>query len=98
MRVYDELGRYGGEEFLAVLPQCDVSCVLGVAERMRAALSDAPVSTPTGDVRVTASFGVASMGSHAATAELLIAEADEALYQAKRDGRDRVGSKLPRDA
>lgn len=93
MRAYDELGRYGGEEFLAVLPSCGARSGLEVAERMRKSLAVLPVGTSSGPVILTASLGVAT-GDHqlAVTAENLVALADKALYKAKRSGRNRVDS------
>jgi diguanylate cyclase (GGDEF)-like protein len=91
MRSYDELGRYGGEEFLVVLPGCGVSCALEVAERMRHTVSALPVSTSGGAIYLTASLGVASVGE-TQTIEIgaLVAAADAALYRAKRAGRNCV--------
>jgi diguanylate cyclase (GGDEF)-like protein len=91
MRPYDELGRFGGEEFLAVLTECDLSCALAVAERMRVSVGATPISTSAGPVYLTASFGVASARTAGALeADLLISQADKALYVAKRAGRNRV--------
>ena len=91
LRSYDELGRYGGEEFLAVLPGCNLTNALKVAERMRHAMSAVPINTSAGEVELTASFGVASFDmAHALNPDAMIAAADEALYRAKRAGRNRV--------
>ena len=91
MRSYDELGRYGGEEFLSVLPGCHLSNALQVAERMREAMERAPLETSAGGIRMTASFGVATIGHPSFTGiDAMIAAADEALYRAKRGGRNRV--------
>ncbi|MDB5864372.1 MAG: response regulator receiver modulated diguanylate cyclase [Betaproteobacteria bacterium] len=97
VRTYDEVGRYGGEEFLAVLPGCDASSALHVAERMRESLSTLPSSTCAGLIHVSASFGVATMdGSHCVGTDVLVAEADAALYRAKRAGRNRVEGSIAR--
>jgi diguanylate cyclase (GGDEF)-like protein len=91
LRSYDALGRYGGEEFLAVLPGCDAATAARVAERMRSALSDVPVKAGGHSIAVTASFGVALADKGTALElDAVIAAADEALYRAKRDGRNRV--------
>jgi diguanylate cyclase (GGDEF)-like protein len=91
MRSYDELGRYGGEEFLAVLPACNRTCASQVAERMRHALSAQPVDTYAGPIHITASFGLATMDKgQELHADSLIRVADEALYRAKRAGRNRL--------
>jgi two-component system cell cycle response regulator len=96
MRPYDELGRFGGEEFLAVLPHCDLTCASGVAERMRASLAASPVSTSAGPLPVSASFGVATLEAGARfSAAALISNADKALYHAKRGGRNRVEAHSP---
>jgi diguanylate cyclase (GGDEF)-like protein len=93
MRAYDELGRYGGEEFLAVLPTCGAACGLDVAERMRKSLDVLPVGTSSGSVTLTASFGVATADKVLQIgADELIGLADKALYSAKGAGRNRVAS------
>jgi diguanylate cyclase (GGDEF)-like protein len=91
MRSYDELGRYGGEEFLAVLPGCGLSSALEVAERMRQTVGALPVSTSCGEVYLTASLGVAAFSeAQPVDMETLVASADAALYRAKRAGRNCV--------
>ncbi len=89
-RPADFLGRYGGEEFCLVLPETPATGAMNVAERARAAVESlAPLGAPAGDP-VTASIGVASMlptpGSSPAS---VLAQADAALYEAKRLGRNR---------
>ena len=91
MRPYDALGRYGGEEFLIVLPGCGVESALLVAERVRSTLASAPIDTPAGPVAMTVSLGVAALEKDASLdADRLIQAADDALYRAKRGGRNRV--------
>lgn len=90
VRRYDTIGRYGGEEFAAVLPGCDRTLALEVAERLRAGVAATPVDSPSGQVRVTVSIGVATSDVHPARTEQLLAAADAALYRAKRSGRNRV--------
>jgi two-component system, cell cycle response regulator len=90
VRPYDTVGRYGGEEFLIVAPASDGPGTLGLAERIRQAIVAGPVSTDSGEVRVTASFGVAVSGSaKPLESQALLRLADEALYRAKDHGRNR---------
>jgi two-component system cell cycle response regulator len=90
LRPYDALGRYGGEEFLIVLPGCDPSGVLAAAERLRHAIAETPVAVPTGTTAITVSLGAATAKGASLGADGLIRMADDALYRAKRGGRDRV--------
>ncbi len=91
VRPYDSVGRYGGEEFLAVLPGCDELGALSLATRLAEGLRANPVVFDGIPVTVTGSFGVASIPP-TSVAELddLLRTADEALYEAKRLGRDRA--------
>jgi two-component system, cell cycle response regulator len=93
LRAGDLLGRYGGEEFLAVLPQIEIEAARAAAERLRIGLEGLPVPLPTDpQVRITASFGVASMDElgAGATSDLLVSLADRRLYEAKAAGRNCV--------
>jgi diguanylate cyclase (GGDEF)-like protein len=91
MRKYDDIGRYGGEEFLIVLAGCDQESSCRQAERLRAAISNEPMRLSDCYISVAASFGVTTaLYAGLATPEILIHAADEALYQAKRAGRNRV--------
>ena len=91
-RDIDEPARYGGEELAVVLSQTEIDGAVHLAERMRAAIESLriPRLTGEGDLRVTASFGVASAPSKASDKRSLIAAADGALYRAKRAGKNRV--------
>jgi two-component system, cell cycle response regulator len=90
VRSYDSIGRYGGEEFVVVLPGADERAVRAQAERMRAAIRQTPVDLPETQLTVSSSFGCTFGFGNQTTAEALIRAADTALYQAKRSGRDRV--------
>lgn len=92
VRPRDLASRYGGEEFVMVLPDTPSEGCLIVAERTRAKLAAASILTSTGEVlRVTASFGCASFDpSLHPTPALLMQSADEALYEAKHGGRNQV--------
>jgi len=91
VRAYDSVGRIGGEEFIAVLPECEAKVGLQVAERLCRLVAESPVGTPTGKVPVTVSIGVASSDQFpGARAEDLMRAADSALYQAKHSGRARA--------
>jgi diguanylate cyclase (GGDEF)-like protein len=91
LRPYDTVGRYGGEEFLAVFPGCDVEATAGLAERLRRCIADEPVCAEGALVPVTISLGCAAWdGVQATDADGLLRAADKALYQAKAGGRNRV--------
>jgi diguanylate cyclase (GGDEF)-like protein len=89
VRSYDFVGRYGGEEFLVVLPHCSLDDLRAVAERIRCAVAEAPIVTSTAEMAITVSIGGIATSSPMLDLELLSA-ADSALYAAKRNGRNRV--------
>jgi diguanylate cyclase (GGDEF)-like protein len=90
LRPYDALGRFGGEEFLIILPDCELPGARATAERVRLAIAEAPVVTPSKTTTITISLGVATGKGAGLDADSLIRTADEALYRAKRAGRNRV--------
>jgi diguanylate cyclase (GGDEF)-like protein len=95
VRPYDILGRLGGEEFLLVLPDCDAEETLRLAERLRSRVAAEPVFYGDEAIRLTVSIGAAvRTPESSATPESLIQAADQAMYRAKRSGRDRVEGAL----
>ena len=102
IRTYDLIGRYGGEEFLLVLPGCDLGCAAQQAERLRLSICENPMPVGDGSIEgsspieniclpISASFGTTTYYPGTPTSvEGLIKLADEALYEAKRTGRNRV--------
>lgn len=95
LRPYDSVGRYGGEEFLFVLPGATLDDARTLSDRVRSAIREKPMQWGTAPVQLSCSFGCTSAsGGHVDAAEL-IRIADEALYEAKRTGRDRVVARGP---
>jgi two-component system cell cycle response regulator len=91
LRPYDAIGRYGGEEFLIVLPGCTPQDAFRLAERLCIGMSQEPIKIPGGTLEVTSSIGVAASDTIAVLdAMALIRAADAALYRAKAGGRNRV--------
>jgi two-component system, cell cycle response regulator len=91
LRPYDAIGRYGGEEFLMVLPGCTSQDALKLAERLRIGIGQEPVKIPGGTIALTSSLGVAASDAIAVPdATALIRAADTALYRAKAGGRNYV--------
>jgi diguanylate cyclase (GGDEF)-like protein len=91
-RGIDEPARYGGEEFAVALPETSTEGAVELAERIRERIEAevVPLIEEDGEVRITASLGLATLPGSAANAHELIAKADAALYEAKRSGKNRV--------
>ena len=91
VRVYDGIGRYGGEEFLLVLPGCDLKPATGRAESLRSLVSERPITASSAEVTVTVSLGVTvTLCSSDGNLEEVLQRADAALYDAKARGRNRI--------
>ena len=90
IREEDVLARWGGEEFIVFLPETGREEGMALAERLRAATADLRIPGEAGETRVTASIGIAQVERSHVTLDALIASADECLYQAKQQGRNRV--------
>jgi diguanylate cyclase (GGDEF)-like protein len=90
LRPYDCVGRYGGEEFLMILPNCGMESALTRGEQLRVAVQSARIMDGNTSLQVTASFGVASVVPSHYEAEAVIRVVDAALYQAKSCGRNCV--------
>lgn len=90
LREVDLVGRYGGEEFIVLMPETSRDMAVQVAERLRTSFSERPIIISDLEISVTTSIGVASKDENTPHLEALIARADQALYIAKHKGRDRV--------
>lgn len=91
LREIDVIGRVGGEEFAIILPETDINAAMEVAERLRAALAAAKVPLQNGlPITFTVSIGVASLASAEDNMDVLLSQADKALYEAKAAGRNKI--------
>jgi diguanylate cyclase (GGDEF)-like protein len=92
IRADDVFGRYGGEEFLLLLPETNKEEAAALAERIRRGVESARIGLPCGqgDVRITVSIGGATFSSDTDSTEDCIRAADQAMYEAKQQGRNRV--------
>jgi two-component system cell cycle response regulator len=90
VRAHDDVGRWGGEEFLIVLPECPTEEGVRVAERLRMALASQTITAESAFIDVTASFGVAGTDQGHSDLNTIITAADAALYAAKASGRNCV--------
>ncbi|HEY4066391.1 MAG TPA: GGDEF domain-containing protein [Burkholderiaceae bacterium] len=92
LREIDRLARFGGEEFVVLLPGLRLGDALPLAERLRAQIAAEPLAHAQGVVRLSVSIGLAEWGGPAEEPSRLLVRVDEALYEAKRGGRDRVAA------
>ncbi|MEH8019073.1 GGDEF domain-containing protein [Rheinheimera muenzenbergensis] len=89
LRTYDAMFRYGGEEFLICLPDTPLSSALNIANRIRKHIEQSELSALP-ELKLTISVGVATSSTDVSDWQLLVQHADQALYQAKRQGRNQV--------
>ena len=90
VRSYDTVGRYGGEEFVVVMPNCGKAGIEQNAERIRLAISSVPILTDPAKITITVSVGATVATAGAGSNNDVLTAADGALYQAKEAGRNRV--------
>ena len=90
LRETDIVGRLGGEEFAALLPETSLEAARDVATRMAAYIANHPVVTANATVPCTVSIGLAQMAEQETTLDAMLHRADQALYRAKHNGRNRV--------
>ncbi len=90
IRVTDVIGRYGGEEFLVMAPNTDSNGAADLAERIRIAFEKTPIMAGERGVRITVSIGAVSSEGHALSLDAMIQAADDSMYQAKEQGRNRT--------
>ena len=94
IRNVDIMGRLGGEEFAITLPETDLSTALDIAERIRLSVASLSLETDQGRVSFTISIGLTKLADACSSNEQLIKQADELLYRAKQNGRNRVEAEL----
>ncbi len=91
LRPYDVVGRYGGEEFLVILPGCNLTTGARRADEIRTLVAKGPITTPFGTTSATVSMGVtATVSQRDCSVSEFLREADVSLYAAKKNGRNRV--------
>ncbi len=91
LRSSDVIGRYGGEEFVVLMPETNLENGMAIADRLRILITDHPFTTDKGDISLTISIGVASKENHSEeTLETVLENADQALLLAKQNGRNKV--------
>ncbi|WP_152206412.1 sensor domain-containing diguanylate cyclase [Marinobacter changyiensis] len=90
LRQSDYAGRYGGEEFGIILPETDAPGALTICERIRQAIANSTVNTSGADIRYTVSIGIAPLTDNPENYMQWLQQADEALYAAKKNGRNKV--------
>jgi diguanylate cyclase (GGDEF)-like protein len=86
------LARFGGDEFIALLPETETRGAKEMGERIRRAIEGATMEVRGGDIGTTVSVGVASYPSDGGNLEVIMDKADKAMYRAKQQGRNRVAA------
>ena len=90
IRHVDVLGRYGGDEFIILLPETDHQRAQEIAERIRTSIGDSPIQTDAGPVAISISMGITQASSENADLGVLMNKVDQALYRSKLAGRNRI--------
>jgi len=90
IRHVDVLGRYGGDEFVILLPETDHQMARDIAERIRTSISGSPIMTDAGPIDVSISVGITQVTSDTADLGLLMNKVDQALYKSKKAGRNTI--------
>ena len=94
LRGTDRMGRFGGDEFAVLLPDTDLDGAAIIAERLRRIIADTPISAEGSLISLTASIGVSARTDSVHDLKSLLRQTDEAMYQAKKAGRNRVMEKM----
>jgi diguanylate cyclase (GGDEF)-like protein len=89
IREFDVFARFGGEEFILLMPEADLDQAFQVSERLRLSVAERSIHCDEGNISITASLGIATLGGEHDTLEQIIQRADQALYRAKQAGRNR---------
>lgn len=92
IRSEDILGRFGGEEFILIMPDAGIKTAVSVAERIRKKIEEHIFVYDSKNIKVTASMGVCSWSPQLTTPDMMLEKADQLLYQSKQNGRNRVSS------
>jgi diguanylate cyclase (GGDEF)-like protein len=96
LRDVDIFGRYGGDEFIVLLPETTLTQAINIAERVRIEIQNSKITLPNNAViSTTASLGVVSLDVSCGSLSILMERADQALYKSKQSGRNQVNAWTP---